>query len=158
MADPSIIESSIPLIEKVGYAIAAILGLLYVLRWLSKAHLLALNSRISTLEKVVTQKDAAIQERDRQINEAHAAMLKQAEQHAHVMHEQCMAIQQEMSSSRRAAHQNHAVMTRLIDAITTRPCQKENYEPHHHPAPHPTEKDLPVPADKQTTAIIGGRA
>lgn len=152
--DPS---SAFTVIEKVGYYIAALLGLLYVLRWLSKTHLLALNSRIATLERVTKEKEAVIEKRNDQLDVAHKAMLAQAEAHARVSHEQTMAVLQEMAATRRAAIQSHAVLSRLLDSLAERPCQHADHY-HPHPTPAPTASDLPRPPNEQTTSIIGGRA
>jgi hypothetical protein len=127
----------ISVIEKVGLAIATILGLVYVLRWLSQAHLLALNSRITTLESVVAKRDNQIEAAQLQIN-------MQANQHAHEMKDIAVRLATEIKENRAFNREQHAVLVRLLDKLDSRPCMIAEYHPH--PTPKPaTHQDLPQP-------------
>lgn len=146
MADP--ITSSETLlgfgkaVETVGYALAAILGLLYVLRWLSNTHLKALNDRQTTLEAVVAKRDA-------QIEAAQASMLIQAERHAHEMKDVAIRLANEIRDNRAFNREQHAVLVRMLDKLDRRPCMLADYEPHqHHSKPDPrvtSSAELPQP-------------
>ena len=96
------------LIEKVGWAIAVILGLVALLRVLAKAFYSALNARIDVLEKVAIEREAEVRKLNRQ-------MLDRADEHAKAQAEMFQKMAEalaEVSASSRA----------LARAVTSRPC------------------------------------
>jgi hypothetical protein len=130
-------------VETVGYTLAAILGLLYILRWLSNIHLQALNGRITTLEGVVLK-------RDEQIETAQALILTQATQHAHEMKDIAIRLANEIRDNRAFGREQHAVLVRLLDKLDQRPCMAADYQPHPSPK-HGTSAELPQPPTDRTT-------
>ena len=128
MTDPLIPSSAAEIIEKVGLALATILGLVYVLRWLSQMHLLALNGRITTLESVVAKRDS-------QIEAAQLLLHTQSEQHAHEMKDIAVRLATEIKENRAFNREQHVVFVRLLDRMDARPCLMHGYEPHPTPKP-----------------------
>lgn len=99
------------LIEKVGWAIAVILGLVALLRVLAKAFYAALNARIDVLEKVAVEREVEVRKLNRQ-------MLDRADEHAKAQAEMFQKMAEamaEVSASSRA----------LARAVTNRPCMSD---------------------------------
>lgn len=130
MADPLLSTPAADIIEKVGLTIATIVGLVYVLKWLSQAHLKALNDRITTLEAEITRRDALIAEREARIYAMHQAQLAAAITNAHDM----KSIAMQLMANDKA---NRDVQRVLIEKLNTRPCMIEDYKPHPTPPPAP---------------------
>jgi hypothetical protein len=136
-------------IEKAGITVASIVGLLYVLRWLSYAHLAALNGRITTLEGVVKERDALIAERDKKIEELHGQMIARMETHAHDMQGIAVRMIHESSENRKFQRDIHtATMAVIEDLRTIRKGAAADYTP----TDRPTIPQLPsVPETDRTT-------
>jgi hypothetical protein len=153
MADPLIPTSAGDIVEKVGLTIATIIGLVYVLKWLSQMHLKALNDRITTLERVTREKEAIIEKREAKIEECQRAHMDSVITYAHDLKSLVMQLLANDKANREFLREHQVVVVGLFERLGSRPCQMPDYQPHAHPTPKP---DLPqVPA---TDRIPGGRA
>lgn len=115
MSDPLIHPSTTDIIEKVGLTIAAIIGLVYVLKWLSQTHLKALNDRITTLEVIIKERDGIIAARDRRIEELHAQHLDATIRYGHDMKAVAMMLMDNDKA-------NRSVMRSILEAMDRHPC------------------------------------
>jgi hypothetical protein len=108
-------------------------------------HLLALNSRITTLEAVVAKRDS-------QIEAAQLLINTQANQHAHEIKDIAIRLVTEIRENRSFNREQHAVLARLLDKLDARPCMAVDYQPHHHAKGDPrspSSSELPqVPTDR----------
>jgi len=149
MTDPLNPFSIGEFIEKAGITVASIIGLLYVLRWLSYAHLAALNGRITTLEGVVKERDALIADRDKKIEELHNQMIARMETHAHDMQGIAVRMIQESAENRKFQREIHSSTLEIIsDFRQSRKCMAADY----HPTDKKTPPELPsVPETDRTT-------
>jgi hypothetical protein len=136
-------------IEKAGITVASIIGLLYVVRWLSFAHLAALTGRIVTLEGVVKERDALIADRDKKIEELHQQMIARMETHAHDMQGIAIRMITESAENRKFQREIHAATLDIIsDFRNARKCMVPDYAP----TDKPTPPQLPiVPQTDRTT-------
>ena len=129
------------LVEKIGLALATICGLVLALRWLSQQHLKALNTRITTLEAVIKQRDAQLDQRDKVIAELnvkidgmHKERLSAAIGYAHDMKSIAMQL---MENDRLNREVQRALMTRL----DSRPCLLDPKHPDYPPHPEIPETE-----------------
>lgn len=115
LADPSITDVALGVVGKVGYTVASILGLLYVLKWLSGIHLQALKDRIIALEGELKHRDERIAAGQGEISALHREMLDRSEAHAKVLHDLALkvitAIEKQAAYTKQLAH-----------ALDDRPC------------------------------------
>jgi hypothetical protein len=140
MADPILNYGD--LIEKVGLALATIVGLVLVLKWLSQLHLKALTDRIATLEIVVKEKDALIEKREKRIDDLQSQILSATISHAHDIKALVLQLLDNDKANREFLRAHQAIVIKLVEQVSIRPCMAEDYRPH--PAAKP---DLPpVPA------------
>jgi len=165
MADPLIPTSAADIIEKVGLTIATIVGLVYVLKWLSQMHLKALNDRITTLERVTREKDALlervtrekdalIEKREATITEVQRAHMDSVITHAHDLKALVMQLLANDKANRDFLREHQVVVVGLFERLGSRPCQMPDYQPHTHtPPPKPVLPEVP-----STDRIPGGRA
>ena len=115
IADPGLADVALGVIGKVGYTVASILGLLYVLKWLSGIHLQALKDRILALEGELKRRDEIIAAHEKEVRELHKVMLEKSEAHAKVLHDLALkvitAIEKQAAYTKQLAH-----------ALEDRPC------------------------------------
>lgn len=141
-------------IEKAGITVASIVGLLYVLRWLSNAHLAALNGRIDALETAQREKDQAIADRDRKIEKMHERLVAVMEVHAHDMQGIAIRMINESTENRKFQRDIHAVTVQVIEGFkAARPCMVPEYHPHNTPLPVKTD----IPSVPKTDTIPGSK-
>ena len=146
MPDPNLLDATGPtgvIIEKFGIAVASILGLLYVLRWLSQAHLKALNERINTLEMVYAE-----EKRDKA--RIQAEYMDRMEAHAAIERDMAAKMARVLVDNSANARATHDVLVRLLDRLDTRPCLLPDYEPHEHRMQHKTRSSAELPAPPKT--------
>lgn len=151
MADPLIPASAADIVEKIGLTIATIIGLVYVLKWLSQMHLKALNDRITTLEGVTKEKDAIIAKREEKIDQQQREHMATVITHAHDMKSLVMQLLANDKANRDFMREHQQVVVGLFERLGSRPCMLPDYQPHpqHQPTPRP---DLPkVPETDRTT-------
>lgn len=149
MADPtapaSFLSPIIDAIDRVGVTLVVAIGLAWVVKWLFKAHLDALNGRIAVLERVCA-------ERDKQIEAANAKLLETTHDYGVKAEKLSDIVATELRESRKERQQHRIVMARLIDAVTVRPCMGDReFDPHSHrgPAVHPITPRPPSSAELQ---------
>lgn len=144
MADPSIIDLVAAGIEKLGLAVATVIGLVIVLKWLSQAHLAALNSRITALEAVVVRRDEEL----RTANEHLLTVQTEAAQEAAKL---ANTVVSEIRASRQEYRQFHLVLARLLDYMEEQTPAVATAAPRHRP---PSSTDLPPLRDDVSTERI----
>ena len=96
------------LVQKVGLAVAAIFGLVWVIRWLAQAHLAALNDRLGVLERLNSEYKAE----NRGLTET---LLKRTDQHNQTV----IDIADKMTTAMR---ENASALKGLVRAFNARPC------------------------------------
>lgn len=145
MADPILNYGD--MIEKIGLALATIVGLVLVLKWLSQLHLKALTDRITTLEQVVKEKDALIEKREQKIDDLQGQILAATIGHAHDLKALVLQMLANDKENREFLRAHQAVVLQLVEKVGSRACMVEDYRPH--PTPKP---ELPqVPSTERTT-------
>lgn len=151
MADPLVPTSASDIVEKVGLTIATIIGLVYVLKWLSQTHLKALNDRITALEQVTREKDAIIATREEKIEAVQREHMATVVSHAHDMKALAVQLLANDKANRDFLREHQQVVVGLFERLGSRPCLMSEYQPHpqHQPTPKP---ELPkIPETDRTT-------
>jgi hypothetical protein len=155
MADPLIPSSAADLVEKIGLTIATIIGLVYVLKWLSQMHLKALNDRITTLERVTREKEAIIEKREARIEAMQREHMDSVITYAHDLKSLVMQLLANDKANRDFLREHQVVVVGLFERLGNRPCQLPDYQPH----PQQTKTPKPdLPKVPETDRIQGGRA
>lgn len=154
MADPLIPASTGDIVEKVGLAIATIIGLVYVLKWLSQAHLAALNGRITTLEGELVKKDALIAAREQKIDQQQQDHMATVITHAHDMKSLVMQLLANDKANRDFMREHHQVVIGLFDKLGSRPCMLPDYQPHAQSYP-PVQPRPNLPSVPETDSTVG---
>jgi hypothetical protein len=145
MADPLIAPGLIDIVEKVGVTLATILGLVYVLRWLSQMHLKALNERITTLERVVKERDAIIARREEKIDSQQREHMATVISNAQDMKALVVQLLANDKANRDFMREHQQVVVGMFDRLGMRPCMIDNFAPH----PAPPVAPPAVPATRQ---------
>lgn len=129
--------------EKVGLTIATIIGLVYVLKWLSQMHLKALNDRITTLERVTKEKDALIEKRESKIEDVQRAHMDSVITYAHDLKSLVIQLLANDKANREFMREHQIVVVNLFERLGNRPCLLPDYQPHPHRTPRPELPKVP---------------
>lgn len=132
-------ESIIPLLKEFGFPIA-LCGLLLIAISRQNAQLVkAYTDRISTLEKIVRGLTEKVDELERD-------RIRRADEYGTTLKDLALRWSTTIREHNDLTRSTLAILRKLTDSITIRPCMMDRYEPHAHPTPRPPSSDE-IPKD-----------
>jgi hypothetical protein len=132
-------EALIPILKEFGFPIA-LCGLLLIAISRQNAQLVkAYTDRIGTLEKIVRGLTEKVDELERD-------RIRRADEYGHTLKDLALRWSTTIREHNDLTRSTLAILRKLTDSITIRPCMMDRYEPHVYPTPRPPSSDE-IPKD-----------
>jgi len=141
-------DAILPILKDFGFPIALCCALLWAISRQNSQLVKAYTDRIGTLEKIVKSLTEKVDELERD-------RIRRADEYGHTLKDLALRWSTTIREHNDLTRSTLAILRKLTDSITVRPCMMDRYEPHHHPTPRPPSSDeLPRdPSQKPTDRI-----